>query len=72
MCPTNGVSPLDSMRTLEHYLNDMVRSSGGGGGGGAGGDHGKSADGAAGDEPATGKTPLGDISRWENVRSEAS
>ena len=36
MCPTNGVSPLDNMRTLEHYLNDMVRGTAG-----AGGDHGK-------------------------------
>ncbi|XP_037069373.1 cytoplasmic polyadenylation element-binding protein 2-like isoform X2 [Pollicipes pollicipes] len=28
MCPPSGVSPLDSMRTLEHYLNDMVRGAG--------------------------------------------
>ncbi|KAF0304457.1 Translational regulator orb2 [Amphibalanus amphitrite] len=31
MCPSNGVSPLDNMRTLEHYLNDMVRGAGGSG-----------------------------------------
>jgi len=27
-CPGGGASPLDSMRTLEHYLNDIVRGSG--------------------------------------------
>ncbi|CAB3384727.1 Hypothetical predicted protein [Cloeon dipterum] len=25
---TNGASPLDNMRSLEHYLNDLMRSQG--------------------------------------------
>ena len=34
----NGTTgPLDSMRSLEHYLNDLMRGVGGGGGGSGGG-----------------------------------
>ena len=58
MCPTNGVSPLDNMRTLEHYLNDMVRGTGGG----AGGDHGKT-------PPPARLTAAGEERLWDTSHS---
>lgn len=49
----NGTTgPLDSMRSLEHYLNDLMRGVGGGGGGSGGGGGDTTADQFKGKQPS--------------------